>query len=249
MTHITQHLIGSSFFKFEEVTSTNDILKDLIDRKLAQNGAVVTAKFQTHGKGQQSNLWESAHDENILMSIFVLPNFLKADEQVYINLFVSLAVFDLVNELFLGVTKIKWPNDIYVNNKKIAGILIENSLQGDEIKSTIIGIGLNVNQVLFANQQATSITQNTKKTVDVNEVLKWLIDKLNLRFDELSLHLKSKLMDDYHQALYRINTKACYLANGKEFEGEISGIDRAGRLMVKVNNEIKIFANKEIEYK
>lgn len=244
MAYIFQQSIGSQVFRFEECSSTNDVMRNLSEINTAHHGAVVMSNFQTHGRGQAGNIWESISQKNIMLSVLVMPPSILADEQVYLNLFACLSVFDFVNAYFPNQTKIKWPNDIYVNDKKIAGLLIENSIQGTSIKNSIIGIGININQQQFENAHAISFSVLLKKDIELDTCRNELLVFLNKRYEELSLHLKYKLMNDYLNVLYKKEVKSMFKVGNEMLEGEIIGIDNFGRLKLKVENEIKLFAFK-----
>jgi len=248
LNYISQSFIGAQIFRFDKLESTNDTLRDLVEKKTAQHGAIVIAKFQTKGRGQIANIWESDDDKNLLLSLYVTPQKILATEQVYLNSFACLAVFDFVNKEFPDRTKIKWPNDIYVDDKKVAGILIENNIQGDSVKSSIIGIGININQSNFLVPNALSFYQISAHEYNLVELLYKLVECFNFRLEELSLQLQNKLMGDYLNVMYRKGFKANYRANGLLFEGEIIGIDNVGRLKLLVDGEIKLFSFKEISY-
>lgn len=248
MNYLSQSIIGNQIFKFDEIASTNDMMRDLSEKKIANHGAIILSKFQTKGRGQLENTWESEEGKNLLFSMYLKPKSVSATEQVYINLFACLSVFDFINNKFPDRTKIKWPNDIYVDDKKIAGILIENNVLGNSIKSSIIGLGINVNQQQFSTKNATSFFLLSAKCTDLNDSLSEIISCFNLRFEQLSLQLKNKLMDDYLNVLYKKNVDALYYINNKIVEGKIIGIDLFGRLKLLVDNEVKLFSLKEISY-
>ena len=246
--HLIQRLIGSQVFRFDEVASTNDSLRTLIDNGEASHGAVVTTQFQTSGRGQSGNSWESEARKNLLLSMHLIPYNIIASEQVYLNLFAGLAVFDFVDSFFPGKAKIKWPNDIYVEGKKIAGILIENSLQGNVIKNSVIGIGVNINQSAFLNGRSTSLQALTGREFNMDELLVNIIASANHRYDELLQHLKQKLMTDYLKVLFLRGETAQFEINDALVEGEIIGIDETGRLKLKVGKDVKLFSHQEIKY-
>ena len=246
--HLIQPLIGSQLFRFDEVSSTNDVLRSLIDKEKTTHGAVVSAQYQTSGRGQSGNSWESEAGKNLLLSMQIVPYNLTAAEQVYLNLFAGLTVFDFVDSFFPGKTKIKWPNDIYVDGKKIAGILIENSIHGNAIKSSVVGMGVNLNQTVFLNPKSTSFHILAGKMFNMEDMLDKIITLANKRYDELLQRLKNKLMEDYLNVLFLKGEKALFKSGEIVVEGEITGIDETGRLKLKVGDEIKSFSFKEISY-
>ena len=246
--HLIHPLIGSKVFRFDEVSSTNDILRSLADKGETSHGTVVIAQYQSSGRGQSGNSWESESGKNILLSMHIIPYNVTAPEQVFLNLFAGLAVFDFVNAFFPGKTKIKWPNDIYVEGKKIAGILIENSLQGNLIKNSLIGIGVNLNQSGFSSPKSTSFSMLAGSEFNMEDMVDRLITSANKRYDELLQDLKNKLTEDYLNVLFLKGEQAMFNIGEKAVEGEITGIDATGRLKLKVGEEIKLFSFKEISY-
>ena len=135
--------IGKQIYHLDSVDSTNNFAAKLINDQICQNGAVILADEQTAGKGQMGNTWESERGSNLLCSIAWKPDNLSVNEQSKISWMVCLVLHKLL--LRFGIeAEIKWPNDIYVGNQKIAGLLIENSIQQHVIKNSIIGIGIRV---------------------------------------------------------------------------------------------------------
>ncbi len=137
-------ILGSYLLFFDNLSSTNTHLAELLKKKDLPEGTIVHAGYQSHGKGYYGNQWESEKDKNLLISVLLFPKFLNPKDQFYISMSISLGICDFLLR-FITDCSIKWPNDIYVNNDKIAGILIENSVMADQIESTIVGIGLNIN--------------------------------------------------------------------------------------------------------
>ena len=136
-----------------ECHSTNSLLQELSGKERLQEGCLLITDFQTQGRGQRGNEWISNPGENLLMSILLKPSFLEIQDQHFLNIITSLAICDTLKTEIK--TEIKWPNDIYSGNQKICGILVENTLSGHKIESSILGLGLNVFQRDFANQAAS----------------------------------------------------------------------------------------------
>ena len=138
--------IGNNIISLEEVDSTNRYLKDyLLKDNNTIEGLVVVATNQHSGRGQKGNTWQSEQGKNLTFSIFIKPN-IQVQAQFLISKAISLGIVDFLNDVGLSELKIKWPNDIFCKDKKIARILIENTLKGNNVSNSIIGIGLNVNQ-------------------------------------------------------------------------------------------------------
>ncbi len=237
--------IGSKIIYLKQIDSTNNYLKNHFE-----TGMVVYTDLQTNGRGQRSNKWESESQKNILMSIAISHHSLKADKQFFLSKVVSLAVFDFLSE-YVAKVKIKWPNDIYVSNKKIAGILIENSIRGSYISNSIIGIGINVNQNNFPAYipNPISLSSLTGQSYDPEYLLKVLIEKLNNRYKLIEMKQFKKLSSAYIEHLYLYKTESLFLIDQKKIKAQIINIEDNGRLVLQfANNSIQSFAFKELEF-
>lgn len=244
--------VGQNLIKLKEVDSTNNFLKDLVSKSepLAE-GTVIMADNQFAGRGQQESVWQTQAGKNISTSIYLKPSFLPLSKQFYLNIAVSLAVSDALSCFVQKGIKVKWPNDMYYQNKKLGGILIENTLTGNSIKSSVIGIGLNINQSEFSDsisQRATSVIQILQRDVSLMDIM----DKLFIFMEKYYLILRtgkySILQNDYLSRLYNFNIPALYMQNGAFFEGTIIGVEDDGRLTVDTKNGLKVFNFKEIEF-
>lgn len=238
--------IGSKIIRLESVDSTNNYTANLINQGNICHGTVILADEQTKGKGQRSAIWHSRAGENITTSIFFTPDNLSVSNQFRLTQFISVAICELLESKNIHAL-IKWPNDIYVGNRKIAGILIENQLAGDRVKSSIVGIGLNVNQIDFGDIQATSIKNETKGSSILMEVLYGLIGVLNEAMNTL-WNDEKKLSAMYLNRLLGYQKEQLFRSGGNEFNGIIQGTTQRGALMVKIEKEIKEFEIREIEF-
>lgn len=206
----------------------------------------MSASYQNQGKGQQNNVWESQADKNLLFTLVVSPDFLKIEEQVYLNMAVSLAVYDYFTNKNLPDCYIKWPNDILINHKKVSGILIENSISQSQIKVAFIGIGININQTDFYNTQASSLALITGKTYDVFEELKLFEKGFTERYKQLK-NRKQDIFNAYHEALYLKNVPTLFSFAEQTKIGKILGVSHQGQLEVAFEDgSIQHFSNKEI---
>jgi len=185
--------------------------------------------FQTAGRGQAGNVWESEKGKNLLASIYLKTNFLP-QEQFYITIYFALAVRKMLLKYFDN-PKIKWANDIYVRHKKIAGILLENRILGNTIDYSIAGIGLNINQEQFSSKlpNPTSIFLETKKKAEPIVLLKELLNELaaNLSYN------KKQMLQEYYAHLYRMEEWGNYFYQEQEIQAKITGIDKYGRLCLQ----------------
>ncbi|HEY4788130.1 MAG TPA: biotin--[acetyl-CoA-carboxylase] ligase [Bacteroidales bacterium] len=239
---------NSHVIKLPKVESTNTYITKLQGPLI--EGSVVWALEQTGGRGQGSNKWESEPNKNLTFSIVLNPTFLLAQQQFYMSKVLALAVTDFVS-LHTDNVSIKWPNDVFAGDKKIAGILIENSIEKTYLKQTIGGIGINLNQAKFTSSASNpvSLTQLTGKKFDIEDTLSILIELISYRY----LMLKNKdfrtIDSNFNDSLYRFKQPANYITDGKIFEGIIQGVKTTGELLIKDKaGKIHKFLHKEVEF-
>lgn len=243
-------IIGSSVLHHDKITSTNTLASSLISSGKAAEGTVITASFQQGGRGQKGNSWESEAGKNLLMSVILYPTMIKPEEQFIISRMVSLAVCDLVRTM-VPATRIKWPNDIYAGHDKIAGILIENSVMGGTLCSTVAGIGLNVNQRTFMSgaPNPVSLAQLTGTEHDLNVVRDKLIRLLDNRYQMVISGNHEELSDDYHRLLYKRGEWHRYIDAEGEFTGMIDCVQDSGLISIRRENGLtNDYAFKEVDY-
>lgn len=234
----------------EEVESTNNYANQLVLSKAAEHGTVVLAQHQIKGRGQQGNSWESEYGKNMLASIILFPQFLPAARQFYLSEIISLAIVDFLNSLKLRGS-IKWPNDIYIDNQKVAGILIENSVMHNHISTSIIGIGLNLNQEKFISDapNPVSLKQVTGSDYDIEAVAYTIFSMLEKWCKILEYQRFNEIDAAYLKHLFRANEWAVFAINGKQFKARISGIGEYGQLILEDENGIFTeFMFKEVEF-
>jgi len=232
----------------KEVSSTNSYLSDMLKADAGTYDTVLTADFQTDGRGQGKHGWDSNRGENILLSWLIYPEFLSASNQFQISKAVSLAICDHLG-CYIGNTYIKWPNDILIGTRKIAGILIENSLVQDRIQRSIVGIGMNVNQHAFPDYplKATSIFLETGREQDIEREFRKLIKALYIRYWQLRDGRFEEIDRNYLELLFRYRQPSIFEASGKTFEGEIRGVNEFGQLNVAVKGKIRTYNFQEIK--
>ena len=231
--------------------STNDIAVQMIQTEnIVFEGTVIITDHQTAGRGQRGNSWEASIGENLTFSIILKPFFLKASDQFQLNVAVSMGVFDFLSEFIDEGLSVKWSNDIYYENKKMGGILIENSLQGYQIGHSVIGIGLNINQLEFGSLRATSlrnITQNPLK-YDLSEMLKELLENIEKNYLKIKNNEYKSLKIKYLTNLFRFQEYYHYQTKGQQFLGKIIGINETGKLGIETDGEVIYFDFKEVEF-
>jgi BirA family transcriptional regulator, biotin operon repressor / biotin---[acetyl-CoA-carboxylase] ligase len=246
--------VGQNLIKLLSVDSTNNYLKKLTSNsEPLPNGTVIMAENQYAGRGQQGNIWHAESGKNLTFSVYLTTDFITIGKQFMLNMAISIALNNALVKYLPAGLSIKWPNDVYFANKKIGGVLIENTIVGNRLKHTIIGIGLNVNQTVFAKElenKAGSIAQILQQDVDLTK----LLNEICTQIEQLYLKLKNNetsLSTLYTAKLYKINQLAKYrsLVDGRIFEGQIEGITAMGLLKIKpLNGDSIEFNFKEIEF-
>lgn len=222
-----------------ETTSTNDYAYGLVNKGMASEGMLIASRFQTKGRGVGNNTWESEGGANLTFSVILSPGFLHPSEQFLLNQCISLAVAGFTDELAGKSSKIciKWPNDIYAGEGKIAGILIQNIIQGNEIRYCIAGTGININQKKFYSDapNPVSLWQITDRVFDIDQCLDLISGYIETEYHLLMSGAKSIINERYLSRLYRFNTPAEFIAEGVRFSGCIKGVTSFGQLIVLDN--------------
>ncbi|TCC93744.1 biotin--[acetyl-CoA-carboxylase] ligase [Pedobacter frigiditerrae] len=244
--------VGQNLIKLLAVDSTNTFLKNLVSKsEPLPEGTVIMADHQFAGRGQQENTWQAEPGKNLTVSILLKPKFLPLNKQFLLNIAISIAINKALSKYVpVGIT-IKWPNDIYYLNKKLGGILIENSIVGNAIKTAVIGIGLNINQQDFSNElasKATSLHQILQEDVNLAELLSEICSQIESLYLQLKTGAHAFLTEAYVHKLYKINIPSMYRHNGEIFEGIILGITDLGLLNVMRDEKVTQFNFKEIEF-
>lgn len=239
--------IGSSITFLDSVDSTNNYTAKLIHERNIENGQVIMTDFQGEGRGQRGSAWYSERGKNILASVYLELDNLSVQNQLTLSKYVAISIFETL--LSLGLQpKIKWPNDILVNDKKICGILIENQFSGQKIKSSIIGFGLNVNQENFDLDNVTSIKNELGVDQERMSILGILINCFNQNL-ELLLNNSNYIEDIYLKNLYKINQQADFFSDKLgDFQGIITGMDSDGKIQIATKKGLYSFDIKELKY-
>lgn len=238
--------------KLNAIDSTNSFLKELSKNSLLENYTVVATQNQTNGRGQQEGLWFSEPFKNLTFSVFLRDLDLEITNQKYLNFAISLAVFEVLKSQKIPSLCIKWPNDILSVNKKICGILIENTIQNKMISSSIVGIGLNVNQEFFDKtlKKVTSLKNITNIEFNLDDLLFEIVNKIKGNIKLLSTKKFDILQQGYCAVLFKINTTSMFKNPDQEFfMGIIRGISSSGNILIELEDEtIKEFGVKEISF-
>lgn len=243
--------IGQIIQYLPSCQSTNDEAAALIAQSDPNEGLLVITDNQTAGRGQRGNQWEAKSGENLTFSLILKPMFLMAMEQFWLNMAISLGIYDALQPLIGHSLRIKWPNDIYVGDQKLGGILIENTLHGYGIAWSVVGVGLNVNQTEFGYSTATSLQNESPlpNAYDLPGLLSRLCETLEQRYLQLRTGQRDTLKINYLQILYRYQEEHRFESDGHYFRGTICGIDANGRLAISVEGEVRYFGFKEVSFK
>jgi BirA family biotin operon repressor/biotin-[acetyl-CoA-carboxylase] ligase len=217
---------------------------------MAKEGTVVLAHYQKTGRGLSGNSWESEPKKNLLASIILFPEFLPAGKQFYISKITCLGLLYCLEKIAPNVS-IKWPNDIYIENRKVAGILIENAVRSDFLCSSVLGIGLNVNQQNFASDapNPVSLKQITGDDFDITHLAELLIEQIDYWYEKLKSHSLEEIDKMYFDNLYKKNEWVLFKQGDFTFEAKITGIGEYGQLILKDKREkLLSFMFKEVEF-
>lgn len=230
----------------QQTQSTNALLWEMLRKERLSEGFVVYTDFQTAGKGQIGNSWESEARKNLLFSMVFYPQKIPLDQLFLISQFVSLGIKKALDKYVDGIS-VKWPNDIYWNEKKVCGILIENSLQANKVR-TVVGIGLNVNQKVFVGDapNPASLRQIIGKPVDRKLLLNRIVQNILELYSALDVE---KIRLEYACALYRKDGFHAYIAEGESFQAKIVLVHPDGQLELETTSgERKGFYFKEVQF-
>jgi BirA family biotin operon repressor/biotin-[acetyl-CoA-carboxylase] ligase len=241
--------IGKNMVYMPECHSTNALAAELAQKKSLPEGTLVITDHQTAGKGQRGNSWLSSPGMNFTFSLVLKPAFLPPANQFLLTMTISIGICDyLTRFLSGGSVKVKWPNDVMANDKKICGILIENQIQGGSIGSSIVGVGLNMNQTQFDLEKATSLKLETRQDFDLKTELEMLLSSIEARYLLLREGNFEKIKSEYLNHLYWIDEPHAFIVNGHPVDGVIEGVDDEGRLQVEVGGKLQQFNLKEIQF-
>jgi BirA family biotin operon repressor/biotin-[acetyl-CoA-carboxylase] ligase len=224
--------------KLDAIDSTNEFLKGLSNKQEVQNFTVVSAETQLNGKGQMGAKWDSDSGKNLIMSVLVSDFLFEIEDVFNLNVVVSLAVINVLEACGIPELSIKWPNDIMSANKKIGGILIENSIKGDGTITSVVGLGLNINQIQFDNlPRASSLAVICNSNFDKDEILFQIVSK----FEELIPIYNdnaTSIWEEYSKKLFKIGVPTAFSReNNQNFMGIIVGVSSVGKLQVQLEDD------------
>lgn len=240
--------LGKEVIYMPSCHSTNDIALQMLKKPDTREGMVVITDHQTAGRGQRGNDWVSDPKANLILSVILKPNFLQASDQFYLNIIASLAVSRMIESAVnQNLTKVKWPNDVLLNEKKVTGILIENTLQRNLIQWSVVGMGINVNQRDLGIGKATSLYEVTNRISQLPVLFEMLIESLEYYYLKLKSGKKEELKGEYLQNLFGFQQFRKYRTE-YFFDGKIIDVTEAGRLVMETTNGVQSFDFKEVEF-
>lgn len=235
--------------KLDAIDSTNEFLKALSNKQDLENFTVVTAENQTKGKGQMGSEWSTEVGKNLIMSILIKDYLFDINLIFDLNIAVSLAVIEALESINIPDLSIKWPNDILSYNKKIGGILIENSIKSDGTILSVVGLGLNVNQTNFDNlPKASSLAAICERFFDKDELLFLIVENLEKKLSEWNKK-ETVFWDNYTNRLFKKGVPMAFSdQNNQNFMGIIQGVSAIGKLRILLEDDrITEFDSKEIQ--
>lgn len=241
---------GQPLIELQSVDSTNTYAAQLLRTTKVEEGTVILTVYQSMGKGHRGNRWISEPGCNLLFSLILRPEFLLAERQFYLSMCVSNAIHDFIEPIARPVF-IKWPNDILLQGKKVAGILIENRVQNQNLLTSVIGIGLNINQTEFPPDlpNPTSLALITGKEFDLSDSLNGILRSLDKHINGLYEERYAEIKTYYLNNLYRLNEWAVYTDSTGTFTGRIADIADSGELIVlRENGDQSYYGFKEIAF-
>lgn len=239
LIHATMRLIGSSMILLDETSSTNLYALELLQSSRPAEGTIVVTQKQNAGRGLENNTWESEPGKNLTFSVILYPHFLPPDRQSLLSMAVSLGVHDLVHSRINSKpVTIKWPNDIYIDDRKVCGMLIQNSVLGNRIDFSVVGIGLNVNQDSFLSDapNPVSLKMVACREFPLNETLDQLCNWLDSRYSQLRMGDRKGITEEYLSLMYRFNEWHIFEIRGRAAEARITGLSHFGQLQLEERN-------------
>lgn len=244
--------VGQNVITLPVVDSTNEYLKKELSKSTPfTEGTVIMAVHQAAGRGQKGSVWHSEDGKNLTFSILLTPSFLKPAHQFRLTVAISLAVAKWLTTLLQLPIRIKWPNDIFVADRKIAGILVENLLSGQVWKSAVVGIGINVNQTDFPPsiaKRTCSVKQFLHRDSNIPELLSDLCHSVEQEYLAMKSGQHEAQLIQYQNRLYRRGEPHPFLIDGVAVNGTIYGVTDNGRLMIDFNGHIADFDIKEVAF-
>lgn len=243
-------IVGKHIIRLHQVDSTNNYANTQLRDNELNEGTVFLAYEQLNGRGQMKNFWESEPGKNLTFSVVLFPGFLEIKKQFMLSKIVTLGIHAALNP-YIDNLRIKWPNDIYAGDKKLGGILIENSIIYNSIKSSVIGIGINVNQTEFLSSAPNPVSLKLliSKQFDCELILTDILKQIDFYYTLLKANEVKRIDQEFVAVLYRFQENHWFQDELGKFEGVITGVNTIGQLLIrKTNGEVKAYHFKEVEF-
>ena len=242
----------AKIIRLPETKSTNSFAIEMLLHNRPEEGSVVITDHQTQGKGTDTNTWESEKGKNLTFSLILYPS-IGADQQFILNKAISLGIYDFLIPLLPNhKVSIKWPNDLYIGDNKVCGILIQNSVMGTKMEYMVAGIGLNVNQTVFTSNAPNPVSLKMATGLDYNidELLHKLVNSILKRYTSIKPETIRKIETEYQRVLYRFMEWHEYLINDAIVYSRITGTNAYGQLVLEAGSgETFACALKEVKFK
>jgi BirA family transcriptional regulator, biotin operon repressor / biotin---[acetyl-CoA-carboxylase] ligase len=240
---------SNNILQLSSIDSTNTYAQSIVNKAITPHNTIIQALHQTAGRGQRNNTWVTEPNTNLLMSIIIGHQQSELDSQFVLNMAVCLGIVDAINNVIAPKQcAIKWSNDIYIDDKKVAGVLIENSIRGNTWANSIVGIGININQTHFDENlpNATSIFLQTNRTIVIDTFRDQLIKSINLQLQSAQQN-SIKIIKDYNAILYKKNSWQLFESHQKTEKLLIESVNEFGQLVVNNGVENIAYAYSEIK--
>jgi BirA family transcriptional regulator, biotin operon repressor / biotin---[acetyl-CoA-carboxylase] ligase len=230
--------LKANIISLPKTGSTNTYAISLLSKERPEEGCVVITENQTQGKGTDTNTWESEKGKNLTFSLILYPEF-KADQQFVLNKAISLGICDFLRaELPQSEITIKWPNDIYIGDKKVCGTLIQNSVIGNRLDYVVVGIGLNVNQTIFTSDapNPVSLKMISGRDYNLDELFQKLLNSIFEKYAQVKPETSQKIENDYLKKLYRLMEWHEFILKGNKTLARITDTNSYGQLELETEN-------------
>ena len=240
--------LGKKVLFLPQCHSTNQEARTLALSGGLKHGTIIWTNYQESGRGQQGNVWVSEKEKNVLVTLYLSSPIIKPSDHYLLNLVASLAIRDTLSKaLPSSKVEVKWPNDVYADDHKIAGILIETVISGGVLEHVFCGMGINVNQSFFNLSTATSMLMRSGRSFERDAVAENILISFE-RYHSLMENQPSRLTQEYLDQLRWMGEVHTYEIAGSACEGMITGIDNHGKLILQIGNKSVSFDVKEIEF-
>ena len=237
--------------RLPETASTNSYAIEILSNDRPEEGCIIITDHQTAGKGTDTNTWESEKGKNLTFSIILYPE-LVADQQFILNKAISLGIYDFLVAILPDYkVTVKWPNDLYIEDKKVCGILIQNSVMGNKLEYMVVGIGLNVNQTHFTGSapNPVSLKMATGLEYNLEKTFQQLSNSIFARYKSIKPETTRKIEKEYQRALYRLEEWHEYIVNGSIVYSRITTTNAYGQLILENENGESVVCDlKEVKF-